>query len=639
MIVPNLDQFEVAAIDTETTGLNWWEHKVFGISISTPDGKDYYWDTRREPQIYEWLHDNRDKVLWVNQNMKFDLHMLRESGVVIDPRRSDCTMIRAALINEHLLQYSLDYLAKKYLKIRKVDDIYEELAKLFGGKPTRKAQMPNLHRAPVELVARYAKMDTRVALELWQWQEGEIERQGLREICEFERRLFPHIYDMEHRGIRVDIDEAEQAMQRLDGRINFLQTKLDDVAGFPVNMNPSGSIHKLFEPKQNEQGIWVANDGTHLASTDAGKASINAEALNKMKHPAAELIIRGRQLTKARDTFLAGHIIGHARRASDGNYYVHPNINQTKSDDDGGTMGTGSGRLSYTNPALQQIPARNKEVASVCRPCFLPDPGQKWSYGDLDQIDFRMFAHYANVPSIIQAYAADPYLDFHGKVADLTNLPRTAKDAHGLGLKSMANAKQTNLAMVFSIGNGHLADIFGLPWEWDSFEVVEGGKKKEIMFQRAGPEIEEVIDNYHEMVPGVRELTAKAKSVARSRGHVRTLMNRHIRFRQPSECRKAAGLIYQGSAADLNKELIIRFCEYFESEAPDCRMLLNIHDESSFSMTPDRKRAVGILKDLKGLAQDWPQLRVPVSIDFSDLADNWWDATEADVVTDPRSPV
>lgn len=636
MNFPDLSKFDVISIDTETTGLNWWEHVVFGISLSTPDGKDYYWDVRKQPQVLDWLRDefrSPGVPLVANHNIKFDLHMLRESGVALDPTHVDCTMIRAALINEHLRTYDLDSLAKKYLKDKKKEDIYSKLAELFGGKPTRHAQMKNLHRAPEELVSSYAKMDTRVALELWQWQEEEIKRQDLRSVCDFERRLFPHILDMEHRGIRVDINEAELATQRLDGRVKYIQGKLDDVAGFAINMNPSGSIHELFKPKQGKDGVWVAIDGTHLESTGAGKASIDATALKKMTHPAADFILRGRQLVRARDTFLKGHIIGHARKNSDGDYYVYPNINQTKSDDGGGTMGTGSGRLSYTGPALQQIPARNREIAQICRPCFIPDPGQKWSYGDLDQIDFRMFAHYANVSTIIEAYAADPYLDFHQKVADLTGLPRTSKDAHARGLKSMANAKQTNLAMVFSIGNGHLADIFGLPWAWDEFK---GERGEVIKFQKAGSEIKEVIDNYHAMVPGVREITSKAKSIAKSRKYVRTLMERHIRFPGGYGCRKAAGLIYQGSAADVNKELIIRFAEYFKSEAPDCRILLNIHDETSFSLDVNRKRSIKILRDLKELAQDWPNLRVPINIDFSEPANNWWEATESKSVTDSR---
>jgi len=632
MYYPNLSNFYVVAIDTETTGLKWWQDKVFGISCSTPDGKDYYWDIRQHPQTINWLNDQLKKSdcpLIVNHNIKFDLHMLREAGVKMDPYKVDCTMIRSALINEHLMSYNLDSVAKEYLDVRKVDDIYEKLSALFGGKPTRAAQMPNLHRAPVDLVAHYAKGDSMVALKLWQWQEEEIEKQELRGICDFERRLFPHIYDMEHRGIRIDVAEAEMAIVRLEGRVKYIQGELNKVAGFDVNMNPSGSIHKLFNPKRNKEGVWIAIDGTPLEQTGTGKACIDATALKKMKHPAAELIIRGRQLAKCKNAFLQNQILGFARIREDGTSYVHPNINQTKSDKDGAVEGTISGRFSYTDPALQTIPARNKEIASICRPCFLPDPGQLWSYGDLDQIDFRMFVHYANVPSVIAGYKDDPYLDFHQKVADLTGLPRSPKDAFALG-GSMANAKQVNLSMVFSIGHGHLADMFGLPWEWDEFKDERG---KTIRFQKAGPEIEEIVENYHQMIPGVREITAKAKSIARTRGYVRTLLGRHIRFPGAYNCRKAASLIFQGSAADVNKELIIRFGEYFKSEAPDCRMLLNIHDETSFSLDPDPARSLKILKDLKRLAWDWPQLRVPISIDFSKPSEHWWAATEAEIVT------
>lgn len=618
---PNIEG-RVVCPDSETNGLDWTNPKIsaFGVALSVQGGGNYYWDFRKQPSAARWLADNINKASRVvNHNIKFDMHMLRKWDINIDPTIVECTQIRAALINEHLHSYSLDSLLKKYLDISKWNQIYEELAALFGGKPTRDAQMPNLHRAPVGLVAKYAKDDSRGALKLWEWQEEEIARQGLGKVWDLERRLFKVVYKSEVRGIRIDEEAADRATIGITAKVEQDIQELRELAGFEVNPNPSGSIKKLFKPKWDDRKKqWFAVDGTPLESTDAGNPSLGADALRLMKHPAAPIILRCRKLMKTRDTFIQGHILGHAR-----NGYVHPNINQTKGDSDGAVMGTGTGRLSYTAPALQQIPARDKTVAAMVRPLFLPDPGQGWSYGDLDQHEYRIFAHYVNNPAIIQAYADNPDLDFHQRIADLTGLPRSAPMAGG------PNAKQLNLGMVFTMGAGHMAALCNLPWEWDEFETRDG---EVIRFQRAGPEGEALVEEYHRNVPGIREMAKKAKRVAMSRGHIRTLRGRHIRFPHKSLARKASGLLYQGGAADLNKENMILIDEYFESECPQGRLLLSIHDEYSMSMPRDGKE-VQHLKEIQRLIQDKPDIRVPIRIDFSMSSKNWWEATEAEYAT------
>jgi len=616
---PNLEG-RVICPDTETTGLDWTNgDKPFGMALSIQGGGDYYWDFRKTPQAVNYLADNINKAAKiVNHNIKFDMHMLRQVGINVDPVLAECTQIRAALINEHLRSYALDSLLTKYLGISKWNQIYEELAKLFGGKATKNVQMSNLHRAPFGLVAKYAKADSRGALKLWEWQEEEISKQDLTKIWTLEKRLFKVVYKSERRGIRVDVERAGQAAEAMTAKIDQDIQELREMAGFEVNPNPSGSIKKLFEPKQRADGSWVAIDGTPLQATDAGNPSLGREALQSMKHPAAKVILRCRKLMKARDTFINGHILEHAR---DG--WVHPNINQTKGDDDGGVMGTGTGRLSYTRPALQQIPARDKDIAAAVRPLFLPDPGQQWAYGDLDQHEYRIFAHYVNNPQIIKAYKEDPNLDFHQRVADLTGLPRSAPAAGG------PNAKQLNLGMVFCMGAGHMANLCGLPWEWNEFETRDG---EVIRYQMSGPEGLELVEEYHRSVPGIREMAGKAKRVALSRGYIKTLRGRHIRFPQKSMARKACGLAYQGGAADLNKENMLLIDEYMESECPHNRLLLNIHDEYSISLEPDG-REVEHLLEVQRMIQDKPDLRVPIRIDFGMPSKNWWEATKADKAT------
>lgn len=618
---PNISRYPVISLDLETYGLDWHiDDPFFGVAISTPDGCDYYFDTRIDSNVKNWLREELLKCeLVVNHNMKFDLHMLWSANIDLNPARTDCTMIRAALIDEHLREYNLDFVAKKYLKAKKVDDIYEKLARMFGGKPTRSVQMKNLYRAPKSLVEPYAKMDSRLALDLWMWQEKEIRKQELERICALEKRLFPHIFRMERHGIRVNVDLAEKKIGELTIEIDRTQRELNEVAGFPVNPNPSGSIQKLFNPKW-VGGVWVAVDGTILPGTPAGKPSIGADQLRSMKHPAAALILKCRKFLKTRDTFISGHILGHVH-----NGRVHPNINQTKGD---AGDGTGTGRLSYSRPALQQIPSRDKDIAEIVRPIFQPDEGQGWSYGDLSSHEFRVFAHYVNAEVLTKAYADNPDLDIHQQVADLTGLPRSAQVSGG------ANAKQLNLGMIFNMGGGALAEKMGLPFTIEK-TVIAG---REVEFKKPGEESQAVIDKYFQAVPGVKDMAKNAATVAKSRGYVKTLMGRHIRFPGKQFTHKASGLIYQGTSADLNKDCIIRICDYLASECPDGHLLLNIHDE--FNLSIPNGDVCKHLNNLRDLIEYRPELRIPIRVDFGTPKENWWEATKAkevDYSTDGRA--
>lgn len=632
MSLPDLTKFPVVCVDVETTGVDWTRERVFGVAISVPGCslddlrrdpvnapvKSMYFDVRRQPDLYADLKRQASHLgLVCNHHAKFDLHMLANDGVLIDPRKVDCTMIRASLINEHLHSYSLDFLANKYMGLSKVDDIYEKLADLFGGRATRNAQMKNLHRAPASLVKPYAEMDTEVALRLWAWQEGEIARQDLHKVWDLERRLFPHVFKMERNGIRVDETEAEYRAEKLEEQAEVLQRQLDQLAGFPVNPNPSGSIQKLFKPEKDKAGKWRAVDGTELEATPAGKPSVNADALRRMKHPAATMILKLRKMAKTRDTFIRGHILGHARKGR-----VHPNINQVKGDETGGT---GTGRLSYTKPALQQIPSRDKDVAAMVRPIFIPEEGHGWTYGDLSSHEVRIFYHYVNSPKMTKAYRDDPDLDGHSMVAELTGLPRSAPASGG------PNAKQLGLGAIFNMGQGEMADQMGLPFTWESFADSKGRTHE---YKAPGEEAKRVIEEFYLAVPGIKEVANKARTIAKSRGYVKTIFGRHIRFPGGQFTHKASGLVYQGSAADCMKLDIINTCEYLESECPEARFLLSIHDETNLSMPMDTdirhiKEIQRIIEAREGLPN---KLRIPIRVDFSELSVNWWEANNAEII-------
>lgn len=609
-IKPDIRGWQYVVYDTETTGLQWWKDKVFGVSITSPDGASFYYDLRVDRGALEWLRDQIPHVrLLVCHGAKFDWHMSRESGIRFPEGRVFCTMIGAALINEHEFEYGLDALTKKYTpEARKQTDIYEKLASIFGGKPTAAAQMPNLQRASPDIVQPYATGDTFATRALYLWEQTQIKEQELEKVVGLEMELLPAIVRMEQRGVRVDVERAESASRQIGERIPQLQHELNKVAGFEVNPNPSNSIHKLFDPKKDDLGRWVLCDGTVAESTDAGKASIDADCLRAMKHPAASLILRLRKMKKMKGTFLDGHILSFHHKG-----VIHANYNQTKSDND---KGTGTGRFSINDPALQQIHKRDEDIASIVRAVFVPPEAHDWVCNDWAQMDFRVFAHYCKTPAILAQYAKDPETDFHQIVSDLTGIPRKPRFAGD------ANSKQINLGLVFGMGQGKLAAEMGLPY---TTEVTSRGK----VWLKPGPEAEEVFERYHRAVPGVKDMLEGASAVARSRGYVKTIMDRHIRFPHGHAVHKAGGLIFQGSAAEALKVKIVQLDRYFEeAKGENGYLALNVHDEFD-SMVPTGREDVRmeisrIVTDFSSEGQPI-KFRVPIMTEQG-VGPDWWEA-------------
>jgi DNA polymerase I-like protein with 3'-5' exonuclease and polymerase domains len=605
---PRIDYAPVVVIDTETTGLKWWADKLFGISIALP-GFSGYWDVRSDPHVIKWLNDlitEKRVDVWVGHNLKFDLHFLREAGVMIPLDRIDCTMTRAALISEHEPTYALDFLARKYCGMKKDDEIYEEMARLFGGRATRNAQMPNISRAPISMVSKYAIQDAVVTLALYDWQEEQMRTQNLAQVHRLERGLMPVIMDMEEQGVRVDVGLAEKAVRDLTVRVDNMQRDLNSLAGFEVNPNPSGSIADLFKPTLADDNEWYLIDGTKADKTDGGKASINADCLRRMKHPAAKMILDLRKMLKTRDTFLSGHILGHEH---DG--IIHCNYNQTKNDAE---AGTGTGRLSVTNPALQQIPSRDVAIKSLIRPIFKADVGAKWMGLDWSQFEFRVANHYGQVPSIIEAYRANPKLDFHQLVSDLTGIPRNAQYAGG------PSSKAINLGLAFNMGSGRLAQECGLPY---TEEVGPSGN----VFLKAGPEAMELFDKYHAANPGMRNTAQKASNIAKERGSVHSVMGRRLRFPGGQFVHKASGLIYQATSADCMKQKLIELHKYLTAEGCG-RLLLTVHDEVGISLDNDSldkaQEVARIYTTFDGV--ECPiHLRVPITCEWG-IGEDWYEA-------------
>lgn len=611
----DLSRYEVFSYDTETTGLEYPKDKAFGFSIATPDGQSGYWDIREQPRAAEWINEqaSRFKGTIVCHNASFDYRMSKVAGIHLPIDQLDDTGIRACCINEHEStvfpwtrgragDYSLDYLSQKYVGAKKYAEIYEELARIFGGRATRNAQMPNLWRAPSSVVRPYATPDAELTLELWLEQKDIIWKRGLHDIIDFEKRVMPTLIRAEARGVRVDEKYAEEAHHKMGAVVDEERKKLFSLAGKEFNPNSTKQVRELFECKE-KGGVWFSRDGTKLERTKSGAPSLNADALRAMTDPVAKQIIQLRSTIKTRDTFLGKHIL---ERAIGGR--VYPNINQMKGDDGG----TGTGRLSYTQPALQQIPSRNKRIAAIVKPSFLPEEGQLWLESDMASFEVRVFAHLvaAYNPKIAEAYAADPAMDLHQWVADLMGVPRNAS------YSGEPNAKQLNLSMIFNSGNGAIADKMGMPWEWCEFTDKKGDL---IRYKKAGSEAMSVISSYHRKVQGVKTLAERARHIAEQRGYVKTAHGRRLRFPNGYKSYKASGLLIQATSADENKENWLRIEDALGS---DGTLILNTHDSYSMSVDEDWKP---IWKRVQQ-AVERQTLRVPLLLDFDGVGKNWAEA-------------
>ncbi len=609
MDFPSIQQYDAIAYDTETTGVVYPVARVFGFSISTPK-EDFYVDIREYPKAVTWLNDQVHTYTGtiVCHNASFDYRMSAATGIHLPIEQLDDTVIRAVQINEHYTSYGLDALSKRYLGEGKYGGIYHDLANLFGGRATKNVQMSNLHRAPSEIVAPYAKIDTRRTLDLWDLQEKLIRRQGIEQICEFERSKMPLFIETEMCGIRVDIDYAERAMAQMTPQIDKAQRRLNHLADMELNVNSSPQVKSMFEPRKID-GVWHTNSGIAMPSTPGGSASCNAEFLREIDHldERAGLILQIRSDLKTRDTFLGQHVLEHSHRGR-----VYPNINQSKGEDGG----TGTGRLSYTGPALQQIPSRRKAIAAIVKPCFLPDEGQVWVDCDQNSFEVRTFAHLVNNPEIIEIYRKNPLTDFHQMVGDLTNLVRNAQ------YSGQPNAKQLNLSMIFNSGNGAIAEKMGMPYTHDSFVPRGKGESDRIHYKRAGIEAERVICAYHKRLPGIKELAALCKDLALSQGYIETSNGRRLRFPRGYKAYKASGLLIQATAADWNKEnwqLI-----YGALDGTDGRLLLNTHDSYGLSLNEDTWECD--YKGVKHAIESKERSKVPLILDFKGKGINWHDA-------------
>ena len=488
---PDLSKYNEIAIDLETrdpelknrgSGSVVGLGEMVGFAVAVEGWKGYY------PIAHETGPNmDRDKVIkWftdvcalpatkIFHNAMYDVCWIRKLGIKINGLVLD-TMIAASLIDENRYSYTLNTLSWAYLKKGKNEAKLVEAAKSRGLDP--KADM---WRLPPMEVGEYAEKDAELTLELWQLFKKIIQEQNLKNIFDLETNLFPCLVDMRFLGVKVDVDKAHELKRQLALQEEILLHNIKKESNIDIQIWAAASIAKVFDS---------LNLSYELTSKTKAP-SFTKNFITNHSHPVVQLIAEARKINKVRTTFI-DTIIEHEHCGR-----IHADINQIRSDD-GGTV---TGRFSYSNPNLQQIPARDPVTGPMIRSLFIPDDKCKWGCFDYSQQEPRLVAHYAlklelpSVNTIADSYDNDPSTDFHKIVADMAEIPRS-------------QAKVINLGLFYGMGKAKLQAELGVSKE----------------------KAEELFTKYHNKVPFVKQLMNKAMKAAESKGEVKTLLDRRCRF-------------------------------------------------------------------------------------------------------------
>ena len=597
--IPNLSEAKEIAIDLETNdpglktiGPGWATGNGFvaGVAIAV-DGWKGYFPLRHEGggnfdenifkrQLKKILDLPCDKIF---HNASYDVGWLRQMGLEVKGRIID-TLIAAPLINENSFKYDLNTVGREYLNETKSQKLLFDTAKEWG--VDAKAEMWKL---PPMYVGDYAEQDADLTLRLWHYFKIEITKQELTSIFDLETRLLPCLIDMKWNGVRVDLEKAELIKKNLQIQENKILRQIKKDTGVDVQIHAAVSVAKAFD-KLNIK---------YERTEKSGQPKFDKNFLVSHKHPLAKMIVSARETNKARTTFI-DTILRHSHKGR-----IHADIHQMKSDD-GGTV---TGRFSYSNPNLQQVPSRNKEIGPLIRSVFVPNKGCKWGSFDYSQQEPRVLVHYAaltggglkGADEVIESYKTqDP--DFHQAVADMAGIDRRT-------------AKTINLGMMYGMGKGKLSSELGLDKQ----------------------ETEDLFAKFHANVPFVKQLMEQATRKADNVGFLRTLLGRKCRFDlweprafgihkslplvdaqreygrdlKRAWTYKALNRLIQGSSADMTKKAMVDL--YDEGIVSH----IQVHDELNCSIENPEQ-----VSRIKEIMENTVELRVPLKVD-AEVGPSW----------------
>lgn len=576
---------DVVTADTETTGLHKLEDKPFMFQTMI-DKRPYAVEWC--PNLVRWINDNAPRMKqFAFHNAKFDYHMMLNGGVDRNALYNSniyCSFVVEALLDEHRFTYNLSDLGLEYFGTPKRDDELLTWLADFFHEPKSKKLLGKIQYAPREIVADYGIGDVEIGDKLYYRQQPLIKAQELERVVALEMRALKALAEIERRGVPVNSDHIPVVEKELNERQRLIQETIVDLVGWPVNPRSPIDMSAAF----TQLGLTIQR----IKKT--GNPTFAAKIIDGINHPFIKALKESRSVKTMLDTFINGSL-GHRTAAG----RIHTDFNQVRGDE----YGTGTGRLSSSNPNLQQVPKRDGELAPLVRGLFIPPKNKVWICNDWSQFEFRIFAHYVNDPDLTARYLADPTTDFHTALSEKTGKPRN-------------KAKRINLGLVFGMGEGKLASELELPYTEE-----EGYNGK--IYLKAGPEAQQLFAEYHQSVPGVKGFLTKASNLARSRGYVKTIYGRRLRFPGGQFVHKAGGLVFQGTAADFMKEKTVLINDEFRNT--DTEFVLIVHDE--FDLLAPKGEAKKVMKTVQAITQDIPQLRIPILADPGS-GKTWWEASK-----------
>ena len=594
---PNLSDAKFIAIDLETkdpdlkakgSGAIQGHGEIVGIAVAVEGWSGYYpiahegGGNMDKRIVLEWFKKVcATDAVKIFHNAMYDVCWIKAYDIPINGHIID-TMVMASLIDENRLWYSLNSVSFDYLGEVKNEKALKEAAESWGIDPKKE-----MYKLPAMYVGSYAEKDAELTLELFKVLSREISKQNLKNVFDLETQLFPCLIDMKFKGVRVDTESAHTMKQKLSEREKQLLLEVKKETGEECQIWAARSIAKVFDK------LKLPYERTEKTQAP----SFTKNFLSNHKHPLVNKIAKAREINKAHTTFI-DTILKHQHKGR-----IHADINPIRSDQ-GGTV---TGRFSYSNPNLQQIPARNKELGPMIRSLFIPEKDHKWGCFDYSQQEPRLVVHYAattepicfdnSVANIVSKFK-DNSVDFHQTVADMANISRT-------------QAKTINLGLFYGMGKTKLQAELGL---------------------NTKQEAEDLFNQYHQNVPFVRDLMGFTSKTAQSSGSIGTLLGRRCRFNkwEPNQfgmhkpmdfeeaertygrgrirrafTYKALNKLIQGSAADMTKKAMVDL--YNEGIVPH----IQIHDELDISIQSEEQS-----NKIIEIMENAVSLEVPNKVDY-----------------------
>ena len=572
---------EILSLDTETTSTNAIDAELVGLSFAVEEHQAFYVpipENREEAQkrveIFRSVYEN-EKILKIGQNLKYDLEVLRNYDIELKGKMWD-TMIAHYLIQPEL-RHNMDYMAEIYLNYQTI-----HIDELIGAKGKNQRSMRELD--PKE-VYEYAAEDADITLQLKNKLEPELKQQGAEKLFyEIEMPLMPVLAEMEMTGVCLDTDSLAETSKQLTQRMLDIEQRIYELAGEHFNIASPKQVGDILFDK-----LKIIDKAK---KTKKGQYVTSEEVLQQLrhKHEIVGLILDHRGLKKLLGTYIEAL----PKLINPRTGHIHTSFNQTI---------TATGRLSSSDPNLQNIPIRGEDGKEI-RKAFIPEPGCLFFSADYSQIELRVMAHLSQDPQMIEVFREGK--DLHAATA--ANIYK--KPIEEVTRDERTKSKRANFGIIYGITVFGLAERLDIPRD----------------------EAKMLIDGYFDTFPQVHDYMEKSKEVARQQGYVTTLFGRRRYLPDINSAnsvvrgfaeRNAINAPIQGTAADIIKVAMIHIFQRFKTEGIKSKMILQVHDELNFSVYPDEKEKVEhiVLEEM----QNAFQMAVPLVAD-SGFGENWLEA-------------